>query len=58
MSAFAMSQCFESGSGSGGIRIVWPDPDPIQESLDLIWILVAKENRDKLTYKSTKSIRI
>ena len=38
------------------IRIIWPDPDPLQETL--IWILVAKKNRDKLAYKSTKIIRI
>ena len=51
-------QCF--GSGSGRIRIIWPDPDldpdPYQETL--IWILVPKQNRDKLAYKSTKIIKI
>jgi len=31
-------QCF--GPGSGWIRIIWPDPDPLQETL--IWIRVAK----------------
>ena len=25
-------QCFGSGSGSGWIRIIWPDPDPLQET--------------------------
>ena len=40
-------QCF--GSGSGWIRIIWPDPDPLQETL--IWIRVVKKNRDKLAYK-------
>ena len=38
-------QCF--GSGSGWIRIIWPDPNPLQETL--IRIRVAKKNRDKLT---------
>ena len=32
-------QCF--GSGSGSIRIIWPDPDPHQETL--IWIRVPKK---------------
>ena len=30
----------------GRIRIIWPDPDPLQETL--IWIRVVKENLDKL----------
>ena len=47
-------QCF--GSGSGWIRIIGPDPDPLQETL--IWIRVPKKNRDKLAYKSTKIIKI
>ena len=38
------------------IRIIGPDPDPLQETL--IRIRVAKKNRDKLTYKSTIIIRI
>ena len=38
------------------IRTIWPDPDPLQETL--IRIRVAKKNRDKLTLKSTKNIRI
>ena len=48
--------CF--GSGSGRIRVIWPDldPDPLQESL--IRILVSKKNCDKLPLKSTKIIRI
>ena len=45
--AHSLKQCF--GSGSGWIRIIWPDPDPLQEKL--IWIRVAKKNRDKLAYK-------
>ena len=49
-----MYQCF--GSVSGRIRIIWPDPDPYQETL--IWIRVPKKNRDKLAYKSTKIIKI
>ena len=32
-------QCF--GSGSGRIRIIWPDPDPYQGTL--IWIQVPKK---------------
>ena len=35
-------QCF--GSGSGWIRIIWPDPDPLQE--EFIWIRVVKKNRE------------
>ena len=31
-----------------------PDPDPYQETL--IWIRVPKKNRDKLAYKSKKSL--
>ena len=46
------NQCF--GSGSGRIRIIWPDP--YQETL--IWIRVPKNNCDKLAYKSTKIIKI
>ena len=38
------------------IRIIGPDPDPLQEML--IWIRVPKKNRDKLAYKSTKIIKI
>ena len=38
-----------SSSGSGWIRIIWPDPDPLKETL--IWIRVVKKNRDKLVYK-------
>ena len=26
------NQCFGSGFGSSRIRIIWPDPDPIQET--------------------------
>ena len=43
-------QCF--GSGSGRIRIISPDLDPLQETL--IRIRVAK----KIVIKSTKIIRI
>ena len=39
------NQCF----GSGWIRIILPDPDPLQERL--IWIWVVKKIRDKLAYK-------
>ena len=35
------NQCFGSGSRSGRIRIIWPDPDPYQETL--IWIRVPKQ---------------
>ena len=38
------------------IRIISPDPDPLQETL--IWIRVPKKDRDKLAYKSTKIIKI
>ena len=37
--AWDFPQCF--GSGSGRIRIIWPDPDPYQEML--IWIRVPKK---------------
>ena len=43
------NQCF--GSGSGRIRIIRPDPDPLKETL--IWIRVPKKSSDKLAYKST-----
>ena len=43
-------QCF--GSGSGWIRIIGPDPDPLHETL--IRIRVAKNNHDNFAYKSTK----
>ena len=46
------NQCF--GSGSGQIRIIGSDLDPLQESL--IWIRVPKKNRDKLAYNSTLAI--
>ena len=39
-------QCY--GSGSGRIRIIWPDPDPDPYQETLIWIRVPKKNRDKL----------
>ena len=28
-------QCFGSGSGSVWIRIIWSDPDPYQETIDM-----------------------
>ena len=50
----AIHQCF--GSGSDWIRIIGPDPDPLQETF--IWIRVPKKSLDKLAYKSTKIIKI
>ena len=38
------------------IRIIWPDPDPLQETW--IRIRVAIKNSDKLTLNSTNIIRI
>ena len=31
----SFNQCFGSGSGSVWIRIIWSDPDPYQETIDM-----------------------